>query len=105
MHAEDKAGGSSNKIIVIIDETFVTRDDLEHRVMEAMRYKEEDRLQREKAAGVHNLFVHRSARAHYLQPPAQRLVELSCMQLWSVIARSVRCSCAAAARCLCWPSA
>jgi hypothetical protein len=30
----------------------------------------------------HNLFVRRSVRAHCLQPPVQRLVELSCMQLW-----------------------
>jgi hypothetical protein len=84
VHAEDKTGGSSNKIIVIVDEhsIFVSKDVLEHRVMESKRYNEEDRLQREKAAGLHNLFVRRSARAHYLQPPAQRLVELSCMHLW-----------------------
>jgi hypothetical protein len=81
VHAEDKTGGNSNRIIVMVDESCVTRDDLEHRVMEAERYEEEDRLQRKKA-GVHNLFVRRSARAHCLQPPVQRLVELSCMQLW-----------------------
>jgi L1 cell adhesion molecule like protein len=48
VHAEDKAGGKSNKITITNDKGRLSKDDIERMVQEAERYKEEDRRQRDK---------------------------------------------------------
>jgi L1 cell adhesion molecule like protein len=48
VHAEDKAGGKSNKIVITNDKGRLSKDDIERMVQEAERYKEEDKRQRDK---------------------------------------------------------
>jgi heat shock 70kDa protein 1/2/6/8 len=48
VHAEDKAGGKSNKITITNDKGRLSKDDIERMVQEAERYKEEDRRMRDK---------------------------------------------------------
>jgi len=48
VHAEDKAGGKSNKITITNDKGRLSKDDIERMVQEAERYKEEDKRQRDK---------------------------------------------------------
>ena len=48
VHAEDKAGGKSNKITITNDKGRLSKDDIERMVQEAEKYKEEDRRMRDK---------------------------------------------------------
>ena len=48
VNATDKAGGKSNKITITNDKGRLSKDDIERMVAEAEKYREEDRLQKER---------------------------------------------------------
>jgi heat shock protein 1/8 len=90
VNATDKAGGKSNKITITNDKGRLSKDDIERMVSEAEKYREEDRLQKERIDARNGLenYIY-SVRGSTTEPDSKnKLTEEDCASIESACKRA-----------------